>query len=679
MSMKNLRWLALLTAAALAGCGGANESTSTATDKNTLVLSASGSTISNDQGVSINQADAVNPSAAETKRTSVADAFTAVDVDAKASRKTGASIDLGPPAAADLEQREKNNKKNGSLLNPRAYQTGFSRPVSATSLTKSQQQLLTWSTTDTGVLRASLRLSSTGAKALRVGLEVQSLPDDAVLRVYAEGSSKAQQTTGAHINERIRANVAADGDSANARTYWMPSTLGEATILEVDLPAGRDTSGVSVAIPKLIHQVQNAMEAELGQLQAKSDCPALTPDATCTLPPAVNAVTTMDFVDAGTPYVCTGTLIANRGTTQQGYVLTANHCISNQTVASTIVTWWFYRSSACNSTTINPNNVSVPGGATLRYNKSEVSSYVDRNGQILVTSDGTDTALIDLVGAPPAGTMYAGWAFQRTAINTNTTYSGLHHPLGNFLRRSDGKLTNYFVYVGNDLGDAWNDTQYPMYEVGWTSGITEGGSSGSALFQDADTANPKIIGQLWGGFSSCTNTAGKDYYGRFDIAYENGLINWLNPGYSMVFRFYNTGNGAHFFSANVAERDTVRATVPNLMYEAPAFMVSPTAGTGLSPVYRFMNTSTGVHFYTINESEKNAVLANPAFNFEGIAWYARQASSPTTGTIEVYRFLRRASGTHLYTVNVAERDSIIANRSAEYAYEGVAYLAWGAN
>lgn len=681
MTMKNLRWLALVAAAALAACGGANESTQSATTRSASVLPASDLVASSNQEVSLNKADAVTPSGAEAKRGTNADAFTAVSVDNKAMRKPGANIDLGAPSAADLEQRDKNNKKSIGAFKPRAYQTGFSRPVAATSLTKSLQQLLTWTTTSNGVQRASIRLSSSGAKALRVGLEVQNLPDDAVLRVYTDGSSQAQQTTGAHIKSAIRTNVAADGDSANAHTYWMPATMGEATVLEVDLPAGRDTSGVSLAIPKVIHQVQNAMEAELGQLQAKTDCPAATPDATCTLPPAVNAITTMDFTDGAGSYVCTGTLVANRGTTQQGYVLTANHCISTQTIASSVVSYWFYRSSACNSTSINPGWTSVAGGATLRYNKSEVSTYADRNGQIVVTSDGTDTSLIDLVGAPPAGAMYAGWAFQRHNVNTGTSYVSLHHPTGGWLRRSDGLLTNFFLYIGNDLGDTWPDDKYPMYEVSWTSGITEGGSSGSSLLHDGTTANPKVIGQLWGGTSSCTNTAGKDYYGRFDLAYENGLINWLNPGYRMVFRFYNTGNGAHFFSANADERDAARVNNPALTYESPVYMVAPAAGSGLGPVYRFYNNRLGVHFYTNSETEKANVIANlsSVYTYEGIAWYAPPAGSAISGTVDVYRFYRLGVGTHLYTASAAERDNIIATLGQYYTYEGVAYKAWPLN
>jgi len=96
-------------------------------------------------------------------------------------------------------------------------------------------------------------------------------------------------------------------------------------------------------------------------------------------------------------------------------------------------------------------------------------------------------------------------------------------------------------------------------------------------------------------------------------------------------------------------------------------------------VHRFLNRSTGVHFYTINEAELAAVMNMPTFNYEGIAWYARKATNPVAGTIEVFRFSRLATGTHLYTTNVAEKDSIIANLAGSYRFEGVAYLAWPVN
>lgn len=65
----------------------------------------------------------------------------------------------------------------------------------------------------------------------------------------------------------------------------------------------------------------------------------------------------------------------------------------------------------------------------------------------------------------------------------------------------------------------------------WDFGITEGGSSGSGLFD----ANRRLIGQLLGGSSDC-NTPGSDVYGKLSKSWtgtganRRRLSNWLDPG-----------------------------------------------------------------------------------------------------------------------------------------------------
>ncbi|MBI3846418.1 MAG: hypothetical protein HY292_17455 [Planctomycetes bacterium] len=59
----------------------------------------------------------------------------------------------------------------------------------------------------------------------------------------------------------------------------------------------------------------------------------------------------------------------------------------------------------------------------------------------------------------------------------------------------------------------------------WIYGVTEGGSSGSGLFD----LNHRLVGQLRGGASSCSNPTGIDDYGKFVDSY--GLISgWLQAG-----------------------------------------------------------------------------------------------------------------------------------------------------
>lgn len=590
-----------------------------------------------------------------------------------------AKIDLGSVPSSELSLRDQNNQKNAVNGGGKAYQISVNRTIAVTAFAKSFSSMLTWSTQPNGNSLGTTSFSSTGAAGIRLGLLITSLPDNALVRTSGSDDSSTLEITGAYINQAVAANVSADGSSDNARTYWLPMTSGAMSTLAIELPAGIAVNNVLIAVPSLSHALQMAPQAAIAALSPKSDCPGINPDATCSvpLPPVANAVATYDFLKNGIGYVCNGTLIADKSLSGTPYFLTANHCVSDQTTATTMTSHWFYRSSACNSGLVNPGTVDTYGGATLRYTKSSVTGII-RNPV------GTDTTLVSLNAAPPSGVMFVGWTNNQQAVNPAVSLAALHNPLGSVLRQSTGAITSMSFI--NAAGNAYiatsldKSTAYPMYVVNWSSGIVEKGSSGSGLFLDGATSNPKIVGQLSGGSSSCTAPTEPDAYGRFDIAYQDGMINWLNPGYRMVFRFYNTINSTHFYSADINERNQVRSTLSHLTYEGPAFSVAPAATTGLSPVYRFFNAQTGAHFYTISESEKLSVQANlPAYQLEGIAWYARTSSDATTGTIPVFRFYQKIRGTHFYTVSPEERDSVIAKLSSTYSYEGVAYYAWTAN
>jgi hypothetical protein len=144
-----------------------------------------------------------------------------------------------------------------------------------------------------------------------------------------------------------------------------------------------------------------------------------------------------------------------------------------------------------------------------------------------------------------------------------------------------------------------------------------------------------------------------------------------------IYRFFNTQTGAHFFTSSEAERDNVQNTLPQFSYEGNVFDSNAVeSATGSVPVYRFFNTNTGVHFYTASEAEKSQVESLPGFNFEGTSYVAYESSTSATETMPLYRFYNTSTGTHFYTVNEAEKDSIIANLP-QYNFEGVAYYVGG--
>src|SRR6185295_1621907 len=160
---------------------------------------------------------------------------------------------------------------------------------------------------------------------------------------------------------------------------------------------------------------------------------------------------------------------------------TAHHCIGTEYEANHTEFYFDYRAATCGG--VAPKLSSVPrvNGATL-----------------LATSSSSDYTLLKLTGALPANRFFCGWTGGRQ--NTGEAVVGVHHPGGTKMSISYGTLL---------------DPDGSFHQVQWSSGVTAPGSSGSPLF------NPQkqVIGQLYGGSSSCSLRNGIDEYGRFAKTY----------------------------------------------------------------------------------------------------------------------------------------------------------------
>jgi hypothetical protein len=192
-------------------------------------------------------------------------------------------------------------------------------------------------------------------------------------------------------------------------------------------------------------------------------------DASCYGGPEKNAVARIVFNDNGV-YLCTGTLLNDVAQDWTPYFLTANHCVNSQAVAQTVEAYWFYQTTSCNSGVLR-SWVHSPPGANL-----------------LATQDSNDFSLLRLQNNAPGGAFFSGWT--STAQSTGTSVFGLHHPDGyippsipSYLRRSTGSITNTNE---NCLG------LVNGFGIGWTSGTSEPGSSGSGLWN----SNGYLVGVL---------------------------------------------------------------------------------------------------------------------------------------------------------------------------------------
>ena len=204
--------------------------------------------------------------------------------------------------------------------------------------------------------------------------------------------------------------------------------------------------------------------------------------------------------------LCTGTMVNNTKNDGTPYFLTANHCIADSNEAKNTVFCFDYESPYCEG---------PDGSITNTISGSMVKS----------TSANLDFTLLELIDKPPYAfdLYYAGWSYNEKAADSTAS---IHHPLGDVKKISfdhDSTITATFTSNEYDSSAHWLITN-------WERGTTQGGSSGSPLFNQ----DHQIVGTLTGGEATCENSI-NDYYGKFTrfwddySANEEQLKCWLDP------------------------------------------------------------------------------------------------------------------------------------------------------
>ncbi len=286
---------------------------------------------------------------------------------------------------------------------------------------------------------------------------------------------------------------------------------GETAGVEVYLP-GPVENGFPMRAPKIQHlgySLQYPDEKNLSEIGSAAACNI---DVKCrdTVPSDLSAaVAKIIYSDAKGSYLCTGTLLNdNDPNSRIPYFMTANHCLSTQSVADTINSYWFFERATCEG----PNPTSViqfAGGADL-----------------LATGTSTDFTFLRLRDAQISdlpGIQFAGWT---TTNPVGRTAVGIHHPQGDLKKWSQGAADRFAPWTGQGSVD----TSDSHIQVTWSQGITETGSSGSGIFVITGEQNglQLFVGDLTGGSSNCANPAGPDFYGRFDLTFPS-VSQWLSP------------------------------------------------------------------------------------------------------------------------------------------------------
>jgi lysyl endopeptidase len=364
---------------------------------------------------------------------------------------------------------------------PRAEGDGRQRVGEVRALPKAVR-IAGWSAVEGGFV-ARLRAASEGAQGLRVKLELGTLAG--TLEVRAQGNDGRVESM------RV--------DPALGAEAWTPWTEGPEQLIEVFSPHLPALEAVRLAA--VVHFTQSPLEKAAGTCTVSTMCAASDPSLGAGVASAINhakkSVAKLSFIDGGSSYVCSGTLI-NTDKFPAAYLLTANHCINNATSARSLTTLWFHEATACDGAVASAARVQVAGGA-----------------QLVFANDNVDSSLVLLTQQAPAGAVYLGWNPARLASVGDSVVS-ISHPSGDTSRYAIGSTARDYRIVGHPQD---------MYGVRFTRGIIEGGSSGSGLFTLANGAL-QLRGVLSGttvansaSGMSCTNRDEAALYGRFEILY----------------------------------------------------------------------------------------------------------------------------------------------------------------
>ncbi len=430
-------------------------------------------------------------------------------------------ISVYPPSAQLIAEEIEETEKNGTF-----YKVSILVPVNTTVKNSG-----TWETLDNGQLIWRLRLSSDGAKASALYFDKFDIPNGASVYVY---TSDMKIVDGPYFRS----------DNPDGDAYMIGNIIGDDITIEYVAPMTKsydgNVSSDNTAPIINIGEFGYVFRGE-GGFERGTRATGFGSSESCEV--NVNCSVGADWriqqrgvariyvVEGNSGGFCTGTLINNTSNDGTPYILTANHCGPDATVFN-FRQWKFrfnYEASGCS----NPSSES-----SIQYTDftgcTKVAEGSNNGGSdfyLLKISNFTTQNAINI------GAIYNGWDRSSTAPTGGG--AGIHHPSGDIKKISffSSTPTTTSYNGGSDMTGA-NNAHWKITWVnsGSKTGVTEGGSSGSPIFNSAG----RVFGTLSGGASSCSASSYSRYdlYGKMSFHWDNSangstnaykLKPWLDP------------------------------------------------------------------------------------------------------------------------------------------------------
>jgi hypothetical protein len=337
-----------------------------------------------------------------------------------------------------------------------------------------------------------LRIHSPGAVSHNLGITRFGLPDGAKLWIY---DPARKQVEGPYTSR----------NRSHHGRLWTPIIEGDEIVVELFVPTG--ASRPVVGIGKVNKGYRSFLKEGADKNHGACNNDVICPEGD----PWRDQIRSVARYTINGNFLCTGQLVNNTALDFTPYFLSANHCGVTAANDDTLVFFWNFEAAICG----NQNGGSLADtqtGAIFR-----------------ASSAASDFLLVELSQDPDAAfnVFFTGWDVSGAAPASTV---GIHHPRGDV--KSISFNTN--AVTSTDFSSGTVNAGEDHWRVDdWEDGTTEGGSSGSCLW---DAATKRCIGQLHGGLALCNAQTEPDWYGKLSVSWTGGgtnatrLSNWLDPG-----------------------------------------------------------------------------------------------------------------------------------------------------
>ena len=406
------------------------------------------------------------------------------------------TLTLTPPNLQQLFAEDIIRDRNGELYRIGASMNTFTTPENSGI----------WETRSSGERVWQLKIKSTGAEAL-------SLLFDKFL-IYGNTTVSVFNTKGQLLHAPLTSKDVLDHGMQNIALCF-----GDEMILQIREP--KNTKPSKIELTEVMYGYRSTGNSIVAKINESEYCQV---NVNCSegaeWKDERNGVARILVKDGSNQGWCTGSLVNNTAQDCKPYFLTALHCgVTSST--SDFNQWKFYfkyEASACT----NPSSSTGLGGSSTTFvgcvKKATSNDGGGNSGSdfllVQIGSAANEAATITKLKSTAIQAYWNGWDANNTVVNRGV---GIHHPAGDIKKIS--------TYTSNVATTGWNGNGLSSHwRLSWSSttnghGVTEGGSSGSPLF-NYNAGNSRIIGTLTGGSSYCTATSSPDYYGKMSYHWD---------------------------------------------------------------------------------------------------------------------------------------------------------------